>query len=142
MNADEPNRGAALPPAGWYADPAGSGGQRYWDGAHWTEHRAGPPQSAPAPAPAAYVPRVSPKSPGLATVLGLFLPGVGHLYSDYNGGGAIALLVLTIIAYLCLITIILIPLAFVIWLPCAIYAAIDSPKKAREWNVAHGFPAG
>jgi hypothetical protein len=26
------------PPAGWYVDPAGSAGQRYWDGANWTEH--------------------------------------------------------------------------------------------------------
>jgi hypothetical protein len=26
------------PPAGWYADPAGAGGQRYWDGAAWTQH--------------------------------------------------------------------------------------------------------
>jgi hypothetical protein len=27
-------------PAGWYSDPEG-GGQRYWDGKNWTEHRAG-----------------------------------------------------------------------------------------------------
>jgi hypothetical protein len=27
-------------PAGWYSDPDGSGGQRYWDGSTWTEHRA------------------------------------------------------------------------------------------------------
>lgn len=26
------------PPAGWYADPHGSGGQRWWDGTTWTEH--------------------------------------------------------------------------------------------------------
>ncbi|HET6914610.1 MAG TPA: DUF2510 domain-containing protein [Acidimicrobiales bacterium] len=26
-----------LPPAGWYPDPAGSHGQRYWDGGRWTE---------------------------------------------------------------------------------------------------------
>ena len=32
----------ALPPAGWYPDPAGGvpGAQRYWDGQAWTEHRA------------------------------------------------------------------------------------------------------
>lgn len=27
------------PPAGWYVDPDGSEGQRYWDGGHWTTHR-------------------------------------------------------------------------------------------------------
>jgi Protein of unknown function (DUF2510)/zinc-ribbon family len=26
------------PPAGWFPDPAGTGGQRYWDGTQWTEH--------------------------------------------------------------------------------------------------------
>jgi hypothetical protein len=30
-------RPPALPPAGWYPDPAGSAGERYWDGAAWTE---------------------------------------------------------------------------------------------------------
>jgi len=43
------------PSAGWYADPAGSGGLRYWDGNGWTEHvtPAAPtgPFSAPVPAP-------------------------------------------------------------------------------------------
>ncbi|MCU1698668.1 MAG: Telomeric repeat-binding factor 2/Protein of unknown function, partial [Mycobacterium sp.] len=36
-------------PAGWYPDPDGSGGQRYWDGSIWTEHRSpavGAPESA------------------------------------------------------------------------------------------------
>ena len=35
-------------PAGWYDDPAGSGSQRWWAGAEWTEHL-----SAPEPAPVA-----------------------------------------------------------------------------------------
>lgn len=30
-------------PAGWYPDPAGSGGQRYFDGLDWTGHYT-PPQ--------------------------------------------------------------------------------------------------
>lgn len=41
-------------PAGWYSDPDGSGGQRYWDGNSWTQHRAPatpPPPPAPEPAP-------------------------------------------------------------------------------------------
>jgi Protein of unknown function (DUF2510) len=31
-----PNGGA--PPAGWYADPAGSCWWRWWDGRQWTAH--------------------------------------------------------------------------------------------------------
>jgi Protein of unknown function (DUF2510) len=28
------------PPAGWYPDPSGTPGQRYFDGTDWTEHRS------------------------------------------------------------------------------------------------------
>lgn len=31
---------------GWYPDPGGSGGQRWWDGVRWTEHLAPPPAGA------------------------------------------------------------------------------------------------
>jgi len=35
-------------PAGWYSDPDGSGGQRWWDGQRWTSRRL-PPTSGPTP---------------------------------------------------------------------------------------------
>jgi uncharacterized RDD family membrane protein YckC len=37
------------PVAGWYPDPAGSGGRRYWNGSAWTDHVASPPGVEPAP---------------------------------------------------------------------------------------------
>jgi hypothetical protein len=33
---------APKPAAGWYPDPHDIGGQRYWNGTMWTEHRVGP----------------------------------------------------------------------------------------------------
>ncbi len=42
-----------LPPAGWYPEPTSPTGQRWWDGAQWTEQvdPAAQPPAAPAPAP-------------------------------------------------------------------------------------------
>src|SRR5437764_13179001 len=41
-------------PAGWYADPYGDG-QRYWDGARWTEHHQPTGQTAASPTQFVYV---------------------------------------------------------------------------------------
>jgi hypothetical protein len=38
---------------GWYADPDGGGGQRWWDGERWSEHTIPPP---PAPSPPGVIP--------------------------------------------------------------------------------------
>lgn len=42
-------------PAGWYPDPVGAPGQRWWDGTQWTAHPQGavPPAATPTYAPAA-----------------------------------------------------------------------------------------
>jgi hypothetical protein len=45
-------------PAGWYPDPDGAGGRRYFDGQSWTEHRAAAVE-APALEGAAAAPRTS-----------------------------------------------------------------------------------
>lgn len=42
------------PPAGWYNDPAGSDGKRWWDGERWTDKVDTPtPEAAPSPPPTA-----------------------------------------------------------------------------------------
>ena len=52
-------------PAGWYPDPDGSGGQRYWDGSAWTEHRSPGAQPTPEPAePPTVVVPTRPAPPG------------------------------------------------------------------------------
>ena len=43
-------------PAGWYPDPDGTGGQRYWNGESWTDHRA--PGQAAAPKKSGQDPKV------------------------------------------------------------------------------------
>jgi Protein of unknown function (DUF2510) len=38
VSRHEADRPAGLPPAGWYPDPVGRAGMRFWDGSRWTEH--------------------------------------------------------------------------------------------------------
>ncbi len=43
-------------PAGWYPDPSGVGGLRWWDGAGWTSHTQAAPLQAPVPRYGEYAP--------------------------------------------------------------------------------------
>lgn len=44
------------PPAGWYPDPAGSGGERFWDGVAWSQSTRQKVAPQPTPAPSAGAP--------------------------------------------------------------------------------------
>lgn len=57
-------------PAGWYPDPDGSGGLRYWDGNTWTEHRS-PATPSPAPADKATAAEELPASEQATSVVSL-----------------------------------------------------------------------
>lgn len=60
-------------PAGWYPHPSMPGTQRYWDGAHWTDHIA--PLAVPTPA------RQSDNGAVVgATILAVILPIVGFIW--------------------------------------------------------------
>jgi hypothetical protein len=61
-------------PAGWYPNPSGSGGQRYFDGTRWTDHYA-PAAGAVVPPP----PPTPPQSTSRATKIVLALCGVAVL---------------------------------------------------------------
>jgi len=67
-NVDQsPGAASQLPPAGWYPDPHDSAAQRYWDGAVWTQHVAGPQPAVvatSAAAPGQGAPVSSPESAG------------------------------------------------------------------------------
>jgi hypothetical protein len=66
-------------PAGWYPDPTGTTGQKYWDGNKWEQQQDLPPTPAKR-LPEAHTAQRSPgnahlyKNPVLYAIGGLFLP--------------------------------------------------------------------
>jgi Protein of unknown function (DUF2510) len=52
--AQQPSISGSIP-AGWYPDPAGGDGKRWWDGARWTENVQQPEAPPPAPTFVNYV---------------------------------------------------------------------------------------
>jgi hypothetical protein len=85
---------APAPPAGWYANPEGSG-QRYWDGEHWTdEYRQEPPPpvAQPPAAPAEDRPARSSKKKRRSRGVRILLIGLPILVL-LVGGGTVALVI-------------------------------------------------
>jgi len=128
--------GESPPPAAdWYPDPAGSGGQRYWDGTQWTDHTR--PVNAPAfaqPQPQAY--HGSRKSPGLAVLLSILWLGTGHFYAGRSDALPIIFAVVNLFLWILTLTCLI---GIIPWIPMVIFAAIDSHKSAKDFNRRHGL---
>lgn len=77
-------------PAGWYPDPDGSGGQRYYDGQAWTDSRMPPPGPPGSPPPGGSYGGVQ------APQMGTMQPGTQPVQAKTNGM-AIASLVLGLV---------------------------------------------
>lgn len=56
-------QGQGAPTPGWYADPTGQAGVRWWDGAQWTPHTAPLPADGPQQAAAGPRPRLPESAP-------------------------------------------------------------------------------
>lgn len=138
MSDSNPNSDKTPPPllmpAGWYADPQ-DGGYRWWDGANWGPKFIAQP-GIPSPPMASGVLPVSgmttylhaPRSSGLALILTIFLPGVGHIYLGLVQKGT-PFAIATAVAICLSWTIILIPVSFIIWLICVVLTA---PKISED----------
>ncbi|MFO6453331.1 MULTISPECIES: DUF2510 domain-containing protein [unclassified Aeromicrobium] len=90
------------PPAGWYDDPAGSGGRRYWNGSAWTEQVQGVP-GATGSDPRERLPEGWMLLNGQRVPLGQ-TQSVPQRRPSGIGGNAVAALVVLTVAVLALVT--------------------------------------
>ena len=147
--------------SGWYPDPHGGAGLRYFDGNEWTMHRHTPPTetvAAPAPAPVqpaaagqqivvnTYVAQSAsgggvgqgPKSAVLAFVLTFFFGPIGMLYSTVVGALVMFLVGLVVVP---LTFGLALPLLWPIQLVWAVVAA-NNANRGAGGNANAGPGAG
>lgn len=140
--------------SGWYPDPHGGPGLRYYDGDDWTSHRHAPPVEAPSavasanPAPATgqqivvntYVAQSAaggaqaPKSAALAFVLTFIFGPFGMFYSTVVGG-----------AVMLVLDLILVPLTFglilpILWPIQLVWAVVAANNANRAGGNANAGP--
>lgn len=83
------------PAPGWYPDPSGTPGQKYWDGHQWNAPPPPPPGSVPGYRGDAYGQPLSDKSKVIAGLLQIFLGGlgIGRFYLGYTTIGVLQIVV-------------------------------------------------
>lgn len=110
MEPSNPLPASPRVPPGWYPDPDGYG-NRWWDGSQWGPRMPLNPYPA---GPPVYLPQTE-KSSGLAVLFTILWPGAGHLYLGLSKKGT-PHTVANAIGLLLAFTLILFPVACLIWL--------------------------
>lgn len=120
---------------GWY--PQGDGGQRYWSGTEWTEHRA-PAASAAVvhagPYAGGVTPFVAPKNPALSLLASFFIPGLGQLMNGDTGKG-VGMFLGYAFSFILMFVLVGFLTAPAIW----IWGMIDAYQSAQRWNLQRGI---
>jgi uncharacterized protein DUF2510 len=164
---DDSTSDAAAPIAGWYQDPNNPSIQRYWDGAPGGPQQTPAPPAAfcracgrQLDARAVVCPHcgvaqagvgqvvLSPglqplgqpsrKEPALAILFSFIFAGAGELYAGDSGGKTITLLVVAAVAWVCALTLVLIPIALLLG-PAFIYSMVNASKLVKAHNLRHGY---
>lgn len=116
---------------GWYTDPYNPYAKRYWDGQTWTAYGA---QNA--------MPTLNVgKSSGIAIVLTIIFPGLGHIYIGMSQKGMpyfIPNVVAFVIALLLWITI---PIGVVIWVVTLILTITSISADTADINAGRVLPS-
>lgn len=128
------------PTPGFHPD---GGVLRLWDGQQWTAVTRPLPQPEPQPQPPQPLMRaaIAPKNPGIAVVLSMLIPGLGHLYA-YKTAVGVTIMFLNFVIWLLTIGMLVVSgqgvgffLLALIWIGAAKYAY----RAAVDFNQRNGI---